>query len=146
MAQTPLEKDPRIGVLYADLIKARTFNEMLACLLTIVCDMRFFLVLSRLLIAISAIFCELSCSWASDATYQDTPAAPQSGTQPSVPDYLRQITDWNGLRSTLERAGLKFTFTYYGDAFANPIGGVEQGLGYDGRFGTIIDADLRLLR
>jgi porin len=60
----------------------------------------------------------------------------------NVPAYLRQITDWGGLRSKLEQDGLKFTFTYYGDAFANPIGGVRQGLGYDGRFGTIIDADL----
>lgn len=37
---------------------------------------------------------------------------------------------------------MKFTFTYFGDAFANPVGGVRQGVGYDGRFGTIIDADL----
>lgn len=60
----------------------------------------------------------------------------------SLPDVLRQITDWKGERSRLEQEGLKFTFTYFGDAFANPIGGVQQGLGYDGRFGTIIDADL----
>jgi porin len=72
-------------------------------------------------------------------------SVPTSGTQLSVPEYLRQLTDWNGLRSTLERAGLQFTFTYYGDGFANPVGGVKQGQGYDGRFGTIIDADLEKL-
>ena len=69
-------------------------------------------------------------------------AMPQASLLPDVPAYLRQITDWGGLRSKLEQDGLKFTFTYYGDAFANPSGGVQQGFGYDGRFGTIIDADL----
>src|SRR5499427_3359045 len=66
-------------------------------------------------------------------------------TVPSLPDVLRQLTDPGGLRSKLERAGLQLTFTYYGDAFGNPSGGVTQGLGYDGRFGTIIDADLEKL-
>jgi porin len=87
----------------------------------------------------------VSCSWAGDGPDRNPPAAPQSGTQLSVPDYLRQVTDWNGVRSTLEQAGLQITFTYYGDTFANPIGGVKQGLGYDGRFGTFIDADLEKL-
>jgi porin len=63
----------------------------------------------------------------------------------SLPDFLRQITDWKGERSKLEQEGLKFTFTYFGDAFANPVGAVSQGVGYDGRFGTIIDADLNKL-
>jgi porin len=63
----------------------------------------------------------------------------------SLPDYLRQLTDWNGERSRLEQAGVKFTFTYYGDPFANLSGGVSQGPGYAGRFGTIIDADLEKL-
>jgi porin len=85
-----------------------------------------------------------SYSWAGDNPGLDAFVA-SSGTQLSLPDYLRQITDWNGLRSRLEKAGLQFTFTYYGDFFANPTGGVKQGLGYDGRFGTIIDADLEKL-
>src|SRR5215470_2994788 len=72
------------------------------------------------------------------------PSAPDQ-TVPSLPDVLRQLTDPGGLRSKLERAGLQLTFTYYGDAFGNPSGGVTQGLGYDGRFGTIIDADLEKL-
>jgi porin len=63
----------------------------------------------------------------------------------SFPDFLRQVTDWGDTRSKLEKEGLKFTFTYFGDAFANPAGGVKQGLGYDGRFGTIIDGDLEKL-
>jgi len=63
----------------------------------------------------------------------------------SLPAYLRQITDTGGLRSKLEQDGVRFTFSYYGDAFANPVGGVKQGPGYDGRFGTIIDADLQKL-
>ena len=58
---------------------------------------------------------------------------------------LKQITDPGGLRSQLAQEGLRFTFTYYGDAFANPSGGIKQGPGYDGRFGTIIDADLEKL-
>jgi porin len=63
----------------------------------------------------------------------------------SLPGFLRQLSDWNGQRTALERKGLTFTFTYYGDAFANPVGGVKQGVGYDGRFGTIVDADLEKL-
>ena len=72
-------------------------------------------------------------------TNQDTAAAF------SLPTFLRQITDTGGLRSRLEQDGVRFTFSYYGDAFANPAGGVKQGPGYDGRFGTIIDADLQKL-
>jgi porin len=73
-----------------------------------------------------------------------TTSAPNQ-TAPSLPDVLRQFTDSGGLRSKLEQAGLRFSFTYYGDAFGNPRGGVIQGVGYDGRFGTIIDADLEKL-
>jgi porin len=62
-----------------------------------------------------------------------------------LPDDLRQLTDFGGERSKLEQAGLQFTFTYYGDAFANPTGGGLQGPGYDGRFATIVDADLAKL-
>jgi len=73
----------------------------------------------------------------------------QTGAPPAsffaLPLYLRQITDTGGLRSSLEQQGLNFTFSYYGDALANPIGGVERGLGYDGRFGILIDADLAKL-
>lgn len=63
----------------------------------------------------------------------------------SLPAFLHQITDTGGFRSKLEQEGVRLTFSYYGDAFANPIGGVKQGFGYDGRFGTIIDGDLQKL-
>ncbi len=70
----------------------------------------------------------------------------QDATAPfSLPAFLHQITDTGGLRSKLEQEGVRLTFSYYGDAFANPAGGVKQGLGYDGRFGTIIDANLEKL-
>jgi carbohydrate-selective porin (OprB family) len=63
----------------------------------------------------------------------------------SVPAYLSQLTDIGGLRSRLERQGLSFIFSYYGDAFDNPFGGVKQGPGDDGRFAIIMDGDLEKL-
>ena len=51
-------------------------------------------------------------------------------------------TQFGGARAPLEAAGVKFTFTYYGDALGNPTGGVYQGMGYSGRFATIVDVDL----
>jgi porin len=69
----------------------------------------------------------------------------QESPLPSLPDALRRLTDVGGWRSSLEQAGWQFTFTYYGDAFGNPSGGVKQSLGYDGRFGVIVDADLAKL-
>ncbi len=81
------------------------------------------------------------------ANAQAAPAASTATSQPpaapwSLPQALRALTDCDGLRTRLEQAGLTFMFTYYGDAFANPTGGVKQGAGYDGRFGIIIDGDL----
>jgi carbohydrate-selective porin OprB len=35
------------------------------------------------------------------------------------------MTDPGGLRTRLEQEGIQFTFTYYGDLFANPSGGVK---------------------
>jgi porin len=63
----------------------------------------------------------------------------------SLPAFLHDLTDTGGLRSKLDQQGLKFTFSYYGDAFDNPFGGVKQGPGYDGRFGIIMDGDLEKL-
>lgn len=80
------------------------------------------------------------------ATAADLPTGWTNGLAlPSLPDALRKITDTGGWRSKLEQAGVQLTLTYYGDAFANPWGGVKQGLGYDGRFAAIIDADLSKL-
>jgi porin len=89
--------------------------------------------------------CAIAAAISTLALGYSAPAAAQDSSQPDLPAYLRQITDWNGLRSKLQHEGLQFTFTYYGDAFANPSGGVKQGPGYDGRFGTIVDADLEKL-
>src|SRR5262245_6488598 len=76
--------------------------------------------------------------------------APNNNAAPTptaqlIPDALRQLTDPSGWRSKLEQAGLQFAFTYYGDSFGNPRGGVSQGSGYDGRFGIIIDTDMEKL-
>jgi porin len=63
----------------------------------------------------------------------------------SVPAILYQLTDVGGLRSRLEKQGLSFIFSLYGDAFDNPFGGVKQGPGYDARFAAIMDGDLQKL-
>jgi porin len=78
-------------------------------------------------------FAALSSAQAGSAAW----ASPQS-----LPAYLHELTDIGGLRSRLERQGLTFTFSYYGDAFDNPFGGVKQGPGYDSRFAIITDGDL----
>jgi porin len=65
-----------------------------------------------------------------------------SRPQLSFADLWNQATDPYGARSRLEEAGVKFTFTYYGDALGNPSGGVYQGMGYSGRSATIVDVDL----
>src|ERR1700730_12728175 len=82
-------------------------------------------------------------TWANDGSNLE-PSAPMQA-QPWFSSAWRQITDPGGLRSRLEQAGLQFTFSYYGDAFGNPSGGVQQGLSYSGRFSTIVDADLEKL-
>jgi porin len=73
-----------------------------------------------------------------DATLLDPSLQPQL----SFADLWKQATDPYSARSRLEEAGVKFTFTYYGDALGNPSGGVQQGMGYSGRLSAIIDADL----
>ena len=97
--------------------------------------------LGRPIIAALVLVCAGDRSFAADQASGDVHLPITS----SLPDFLQSVTDFGGVRSTLEKAGLKFTFTYFGDAFGNPEGGVKQGLGYDGRFGTIIDGDLEKL-
>jgi porin len=60
----------------------------------------------------------------------------------SPDEALRQLTDPGGLRTRLEQAGVQFNLNYFGGAFWNPVGGIKQGQGYDGRFAAIMDADL----
>jgi porin len=80
--------------------------------------------------------------WPTSARAIDTLVAPSLQAQRSFADLWNEVTDPYGARSRLEEAGVKFTFTYYGDALGNPTGGVYQGMGYSGRFSTIVDADL----
>jgi porin len=82
-------------------------------------------------------------TWANDGSNLE-PSAPMQA-QPWFSSAWKQITDPGGLRSRLEQAGVQFTLTYYGDALGNPLGGVQQGLSYSGRFSTIVDADLEKL-
>jgi porin len=83
-----------------------------------------------------------SAAWASGSA---TPEASAPLPPPSFSEVWNQITDPGGVRSRLLEAGLKFAFTYYGDALGNPSGGVRQGMGYSGRFGAVVDADLEKL-
>ena len=97
----------------------------------------------RLIVAMAAIALLGEAAAAADNAPNKDAAPPP--TAQSLPDALRQLTDPGGWRSRLEQAGLQFTFTYYGDGFGNPRGGVTQGSGYDGRFGIIADADMEKL-
>jgi porin len=90
------------------------------------------------LIAFMAVCCETSM--AADVAGQ---ATSMSATEdPSLSDLWPQVRDLGGLRSALANRGVQLAFTYYGEALANPSGGVRQGLIYESRLGTIIDADL----
>jgi porin len=80
--------------------------------------------------------------WPTSARAIDTLVAPSLQAQRSFADLWNEVTDPYRARSRLEEAGVKLTFTYYGDALGNPTGGVYQGMGYSGRFSTIVDADL----
>jgi len=97
----------------------------------------------RLIVAMAAItLLDEAAAAADNAPNKDAAPTP---TAQSVTEALRQLTDPGGWRSRLEQAGLQFAFTYYGDRFGNPRGGVTQGSGYDGRFGIIADADMEKL-
>jgi porin len=79
---------------------------------------------------------------ATTARALDATLSPSLQPQPSFADLWDAVTQFGGVRAPLEEAGVKFTFTYYGDALGNPVGGVYQGMGYSGRFATIVDVDL----
>ena len=57
----------------------------------------------------------------------------------------QEARDLGSVRRSLEQAGVEIAFTYYGEVFANSSGGARQGVVYEGRLGTIIDADLEKL-
>ena len=50
--------------------------------------------------------------------------------------------DWGGLRSTLERSGVTFTFNYTNDFLANVRGGIGRGAIGLGAFQPALDLDL----
>jgi porin len=90
------------------------------------------------LIAFLAVGCDPSK--AADVAGQETSMSATEVT--SLSDLWPQIRDLGGLRSDLASRGIQLAFTYYGEALGNPSGGVRQGLIYEGRLGTIVDADL----
>jgi porin len=102
------------------------------------------LLLGPVSLGLLALFCPAGLSSARADSDDGNPQAAWALPQ-SLPAYLHDLTDTGGLRSRLERQGLSFTFSYYGDAFDNPVGGVKQGPGYDGRFGIITEGDLEKL-
>ena len=80
--------------------------------------------------------------WPSTARAIDVAPVGPAPSQLSFADLWQAVTQFGGARAPLEEAGVKFTFTYYGDALGNPTGGVYQGMAYSGRFATIVDVDL----
>ena len=71
------------------------------------------------------------------------PALPSPGAQPAQGGLLEQnylLTDFNGKRSRLENEGFIFTPIYTAETFGNPIGGVKQGVIYEG----LLDLELTL--
>jgi porin len=50
--------------------------------------------------------------------------------------------DWNGLRSSLEKKGLKLGLNYIGEVLGNPVGGVKHGTIYEGRLEAVLELDL----
>jgi porin len=70
---------------------------------------------------------------------------PAAESSPSLPEALKLLADPLGLRSSLEEAGVTAVFSLYADALGNPTGGVQQGAGFSGRLGAIIDGDLEKL-
>lgn len=87
-----------------------------------------------------------ACSFFAAASARaDEEPTDESSVARRISDALKRGADPDGIRTGLEQTGLRFQFTYYGDALANPWGGVKQGAGYDGRFGVIVDADLAKL-
>jgi porin len=103
------------------------------------------LLLGPALLALAALSCSAALSTARAGGDGSTSQAMPAALPQSLPAYLYQLTDIGGLRSKLERQGLTFTFSYYGDAFDNPFGGVKQGPGDDSRFAVIMDGNLEKL-
>jgi carbohydrate-selective porin OprB len=81
-------------------------------------------------------------AWADDAAQPPIPAASSSSSASPLSGPIAAPAD---PRDPSKQNAVQFTFSYFGDLFDNPSGGVRQGAGYDGRFGVIVDADLAKL-
>ncbi|WP_445488771.1 hypothetical protein [Rhodopseudomonas sp. RCAM05734] len=101
------------------------------------CSERIASIARRAIVAAVAAFASGAALAQNDSSKPGTAVSTPVFMESSLVGPLRQLTDPGGLRPRLEQAGLQFTFSYYSDPFGNPVGGVLQGAGYDGRFGVL---------
>jgi porin len=87
------------------------------------------------------VLAERSIAWADDAPHPQSSAI-ASPSSPFPSDLTNPVAGADDRRTSWEQKGVTFSFSYFGDLFDNPSGGVRQGAGYDGRFGMIVDVDL----
>src|ERR1700737_380765 len=66
----------------------------------------------------------------------------QQSDNPAAPDQSYLPGDWGGVRSSLERLGVTFTFNYTNDFLANVGGGIKIGGGGLGIFQRPVAPDL----
>jgi porin len=72
-------------------------------------------------------------------------AQAQQSDNPAAPDQSYLTGDWGGVRSSLERLGVTFTFNYTNDFLANVGGGIKIGGVGLGIFQPHVDLDLQKL-
>ena len=77
---------------------------------------------------------------ASNAATQDT-----SKGKPSIQSSLGAYGDPGGLRAFLGTRGIFYDFTYAGEVFGNPTGGLKRGTTFEGRLNGRLDIDLGTL-
>ena len=62
--------------------------------------------------------------------------------KPSIQAWLGPYGDPGGLRAFLKTKGIFYDFTYAGEVFGNPTGGLKRGATYEGRLNGRLDVDL----
>ena len=77
---------------------------------------------------------------ASNAATEDT-----SKGKPSIQSSLGSYGDPGGLRAFLKTMGIFYDFTYAGEVFGNPTGGLKRGATFEGRLNGRLDIDLGTL-
>jgi porin len=95
----------------------------------------------RLRLALAAVALTAACSGL--ATHAFGQAQRSDNPAPGGQQYL--TGDWNGLRSTLERQGVVFSFNDTTDYLANLSGGIKPGAAGLGAFQPKVDLDLQKL-